>query len=164
MPGEGEMQPGRITSAGRLMVPPRTVAMTAHDRPSLGGPSLGELQFRRSLAAIRAAAERRACLSYGDVAAASNLTWQAARRRMDPHLFGLCRWATERGWPLLTAIVVDRRNLAHGAMKGTPLIGFARAAERCGRVVSPDAIAFLADEQQRVFDWAERERGHELHD
>ncbi len=122
------------------------------------------LEFQRSLAAIRSATECRAFLSYGDVAAASGLTWQAARRRMDPHLFALCRAATTRGWPLPTAIVVDRESLAHGAMTGRPLIGFAGAAERCGRIVGGDAAAFLAAEQQRVFEWAERERGNVLHD
>ena len=117
----------------------------------------------RSFAAIRAAAEARRFLSYGAVAAASGLAWQAARRRMDPHLFALCQWATARGWPLLSAIVVDQKNVAHGAMRGRPLIGFARAAERCGRIVGGDAAAFLADEQQRVFAWADKERGHVLY-
>ena len=117
----------------------------------------------RSFAAIRAAAEARRFLSYGAVAAASELAWQAARRRMDPHLFALCAWATERGWPLLSAIVVDQKSVAHGAMRGRPLIGFARAAERCGRIVGGDAAAFLAEEQQRVFAWADKERGHVLY-
>lgn len=107
-----------------------------------------------TLAAIHAAARARRFLSYGDVAAASGLAWSAARRRMDPHLYDLCRRATERGWPLLSAIVVDRPSVPHGAMRGRPLIGFARAAERCGRIVGLDAAAFLAEEQQRVFDWA----------
>jgi 5-methylcytosine-specific restriction protein B len=117
----------------------------------------------RSFAAIRAAAEARRFLSYGAVAEASGLAWQAARRRMDPHLFALCVWATERGWPLLSAIVVDQKSTVHGAMRGRPLIGFARAADRCGRIVGGDAAAFLAEEQQRVFAWADKERGHVLY-
>ncbi|WP_149535407.1 hypothetical protein [Siccirubricoccus phaeus] len=92
------------------------------------------------------------------------MPWNAARRRMDPHLFHLCRRATEHGWPLLSAIVVDKRSVPHGAMRGRPLIGFARAAERCGRIIPDgDAVAFLAAEQRRVFEWAEKERGHVLH-
>ncbi len=118
----------------------------------------GELDMGRSLAAIRAAAAARHCLSYGAVAAASGQPWSAARRRMDPHLYALCRMATERGWPLLSAVVVDQPSLPHGAMRGRPLIGFARAAERCGRIVGPDAAAFLAEEQERVFAWAEEKR------
>lgn len=108
----------------------------------------------RTLAAIHAAASARRFLSYGDVATASGLFWNAARRRMDPHLLALCRWATARGWPLLSAIVVDRPAVPHGAMRGRPLIGFAHAAERCGRIVGEDAAAFLAEEQERVFGWA----------
>jgi 5-methylcytosine-specific restriction protein B len=116
----------------------------------------------RTLAAIHAAASARRFLSYGEIAAASGLAWSAARRRMDPHLFGLCRRATERGWPLVSAVVVDRPSVPHGAMRGRPLIGFARAAERCGRIVGPDAAAFLAEEQHRVFDWAAKERLDDL--
>jgi hypothetical protein len=121
------------------------------------------LDIRATFQAIRAAAESRRFLSYGTVAAASGVPWSAARRRMDPHLYALCRSATGRGWPLLSALVVDQGSVAHGDMRGRPLIGFARAAERCGRIVGADAAAFLAEEQERVFEWAERERGHDLH-
>lgn len=120
------------------------------------------LSLAATLRAIRDAAEARRFLSYGAVAAASGLPWSAARRRMDPHLFDLCRRATARGWPLLSALVVDQRSLAHGAMRGRPLIGFARCAERCGRIVGADAEAFLAEEQGRVFAWAATHRGQPL--
>lgn len=120
------------------------------------------LSLAASFSAIRAAAEARRFLSYGAVAAASGQPWSAARRRMDPHLFALCRRATDRGWPLLSALVVDQRSLAHGGMLGRPLIGFARCAERCGRIVGPDAAAFLAEEQARVFAWAAAHRGQPL--
>lgn len=122
------------------------------------------LDPRRTLAAIRAAAEARRFLTYGAVAAASGIPWNAARRRMDPHLYALCLWATGRGWPLLSALVVDQKSVAHGRLRGRPLIGFARCAERAGRIVGGDAAAFLAAEQEAVFAWAERVRGDELHD
>jgi hypothetical protein len=121
------------------------------------------LDLARSLAAIHAAAGARRFLSYGAVAEASGLRWQQARRRMDPHLFALCAAATARGWPLLSAIVVDQKSVSHGGMRGRPLIGFFRAAARCGRIVGEDAVAFLAAEQLRVFDWAEKVSEHELH-
>ena len=79
----------------------------------------------RSVAAIRTAAAARRFLSYGDVAEANGVSWSAARRRMDPHLLGICRDATGRGWPLLSAVVVDRKNVFHGAMRGRPLCVFA---------------------------------------
>lgn len=121
------------------------------------------LDFGCSFAAIRDASERRCFLSYGDIAAASGMRWNTARRRMDPHLFALCARAMKRGWPLLSAIVVDKGSVPHGAMRGRPLIGFARAAERLGRIVGGDAAAFLAEEQGLVFAWADKERGHVLH-
>ena len=127
------------------------------------GPAEVALEMAQTFAFLRAAAEARRFVSYGAVAAASGLSWQQARRRMDPHLFALCHRATGRGWPLLSAIVVDQRSVVHGRMGGRPLIGFARAAERCGRIVGGDAAMFLAAEQIRVFDWAEKERGHVLH-
>ena len=117
----------------------------------------------RSVAAIRTAAAARRFLSYGDVAEANGVSWSAARRRMDPHLFGICRNATVRGWPLLSAVVVDRKNVFHGAMRGRPQIGFVRCAERCGRIVGGDAAAFLAEEQERVFAWAREEVGDVVH-
>jgi len=148
--------PGR---AGTLDAPGSTAAPEASVLQRSPG-----LLFARTLEAIRASAGRRAYLTYGDVAAANGLTWQAARMRIDPHLFDICRWATFRAWPLLTAIVVDQPNRRTGRMTGVPLIGFARAAERCGRIVGPDAAAFLAEEQQRVFAWAEKETlPHDLH-
>jgi len=132
-------------------------------------PNIGTLERAATFRAIREAAEVRRFISYGDVAAASGLPWSAARRRMDPHLFALCQWSTAQGWPLLSAIVVDKPNLPHGAMRGRPLVGFARASERCGRIIPDgDAVAFLAAEQRRVFAFfashgAEKERGHVLH-
>jgi hypothetical protein len=127
-------------------------------------PAAG-MDLRTTLVAIRAVAERRRFTTYGLVAAANGLSWRQARRRIDPHLFALCRWARERDWPLLSALVVDRPALATGAMTGRPLVGFVRAAERLGCVgaVALPAAEFLRREQELVFDWAERERGRDLH-
>ena len=121
------------------------------------------LDPRRTLAAIHAAACARRCLSYADVAAASFLPWAAARRRMDPHLFALCADAQERGWPMLSAIVVNKHLVAEGRMEGRALAGFTAMALRLGAQIGADPAAFLHAEQQRVFDWAEKERGHDLH-
>ncbi|WP_137176683.1 hypothetical protein [Roseomonas sp. AR75] len=120
------------------------------------------LDFARSLAAIRGAAEQRRCLSYADVAAASFLPWNAARRRMDPHLFAICAWSLDRGGAMLSAIVVNKHLVNTGRMEGRTLAGFTAMAQRLGARVG-DPVAFLRDEQQRVFDWAEKERGHDLH-
>lgn len=117
----------------------------------------------RSLAAIRAAARDRRCLSYADVAAASFLAWNAARRRMDPHLFALCAWSLERGGPLVSAIVVNKHLVADRRMEGRTLAGFTAMAVRLGARIGTDPAAFLRAEQDRVFDWAAKEQGHDLH-
>ncbi|MBK1661040.1 hypothetical protein [Paracraurococcus ruber] len=141
------------------------MAETVERHLSPGRGSGEGLRLEATFALIRSAAAARRFVSYGEVAAANGLPWNAARRRMDPHLYDLCRWATARGWPLLSALVVDKPSVGHGAMRGRPLIGFARAAERCGRIVGPDAAIFLAEEQRRVFEWAAEEPfAHDLHD
>jgi DhnA family fructose-bisphosphate aldolase class Ia len=117
----------------------------------------------RSLAAIRAAARQRRCLSYAAVAAASFLPWHAARRQMDPHLFKLCAEAKAHGWPLLSAIVVNKHLVAERRMEGRTLAGFTAMANRLGARIGTDPAAFLRSEQDRVFDWAEREAAHDLH-
>lgn len=110
----------------------------------------------RTLDAIRAAAAARRCLCYADVAAASGLSWAAARRRMDPHLFGLCRDARARGWPLLSAIVVNKPLVATCRMEGRALAGFTAMALRLGAAIGSDPALFLRREQARVLDWAAR--------
>jgi hypothetical protein len=122
----------------------------------------GRLDLARSLSAIRAAADQRRCLSYADVAAASFLPWNAARRRMDPHLYALCALSLARGGPMLSAVVVNKHLVASGRMEGRALAGFTAMAQRLGARIA-DPVAFLRDEQQKVFDWAEKERGHDLH-
>ena len=155
-----------MTPLGRAA---RIEALRAHPAPDAAAAAelrlleAGRLDIRRTLAAIRTAAERRACLSYAAVAEASGLSWREARRRMDPHLFGLCRWALERGWPLLSAVVVNQALVASGRMEGRTLIGFTAAARRLGVVVGADPAVFLRREQEAVFAWARRESGRDLY-
>jgi len=147
----------------------RVEALRAHPAPDATAAAelrlleARRLDFGRTLAAICAAAERRACLSYAAVAEASGLSWREARRRMDPQLFGLCRWALERGWPLLSAVVVNKALVASGRMEGRTLIGFTTAARRLGVAVGADLAGFLRREQEAVFAWAQRERGCDLY-
>jgi hypothetical protein len=107
-------------------------------RDALGAAvEAARLDPARSLAAIRAVALARRCLSYADVAAASFLPWNAARRRMDPHLFALCAWSLDRGGPLLSAIVVNKHLVATGRMEGRTLAGFTAMAARLGAGSGP---------------------------
>ncbi len=92
------------------------------------------LDLQKSYTAILDAARKRQFLSYGDLAAANDMPWSQARRRMPLHLGQLVTIAHERGWPLPSAIVVNRENVATGLLEGSGLEGFLAAA----RVVVPD--------------------------
>ena len=147
----------------------RIAALRAHPAPDaallaeLRALEAARLDAARSRAAILTAARARRCLSYGDVAAASLLSWPEARRRMDAHLQGLCAASLRAGGPLLSAIVVNRGGVATGRMEPRALAGFTAMARRLGVAVGPDPADFLAHEQARVFDWARTERVHALH-
>jgi hypothetical protein len=55
---------------------------------------------------------------------------------------------------MLSAVVVNQPNLSCGEMEPPTLEGFVRAARDLGLTVT-DARAFLQDQQQRVFEWAQ---------
>jgi cyanophycinase-like exopeptidase len=82
---------------------------------------------------------------------------------MDPHLYALCGWSLARGGPLLSAVLVNKHLVAERRMEGRTLAGFRAMVERLGVAIGADAAAFLHAEQDRVFDWAEKEKGHDLH-
>lgn len=120
------------------------------------------LEFRKSVTAIRTVAEQRHYISYGDVGAASGFAWKEARRTIDRHLDELCRWAHLRGWPLITALVVEKPNVTSGKLEGVALDGFIRTAKRLDRYVTGDEKAFLKAEQESVFAWADAWRGQDV--
>lgn len=92
-------------------------------------------------------------VTYGDVATASGVDWKTARRPIALHLDNLVRIAQERGWPLLTAIVVNKENFETGRLEGDALSGFLAAVKRLGLTVD-DPQTFLQEQQQAVFEWA----------
>ncbi|MDT8331320.1 hypothetical protein RQ831_09665 [Roseomonas gilardii] len=120
------------------------------------------MEPRKSVAAIRRAAEVREFLSYSDVANESGLSWQEARHRIAAHLDLLCQWAHGKGWPLITSIVVEKPNLRSGKLEDYALAGFITAAERLKCDVGTDHRAFLKREQDRTFIWASEHRGLDL--
>ena len=112
------------------------------------------LDLQKSYGAILDAARKRQFLSYGDLAAANDMPWSQARRRMPQHLGQLVTIAHERGWPLPSSIVTSKENVATGLLEGGALEGFLAAA----RDVVPDIQdpqAFVRDQQEKVFKWAE---------
>lgn len=73
--------------------------------------------------------------------------------QMGDHLTRLCEYAHRRGWPLLSAIVVNEDNVGSGNLKPDSLAGFVSVARELGfPVLEPHQ--FLREEQQRVFLWA----------
>lgn len=114
------------------------------------------LEFDRSRTFILAAARERRFLGYGQLAEANGTTWNKVRYAMHRHLWLLCRSAHDKGWPMLSAIVVDKPNIATGKMEPGALKGFIKTAHDLGRRdVDADGEKFLRDEQERLFQFVQ---------
>lgn len=111
------------------------------------------LDFDKTFALVRAAAAERRFLSYKQLADESGADWSKVRYAVNDHLGELIAYAHGKGWPLLSAIIVNQQNLATGAMEPATLKGFAAAARDLGYTVT-DEEAFLREQQERVFTWA----------
>lgn len=111
------------------------------------------LSFEATKAVVLEAARENRFLSYKDVADASGVDWSKVRYAMGPHLCDLVEYAHLHGWPLLSAIIVNKPNVTTGEMADSSLKGFVAAARAVNIAVTDDR-AFLSAEQKRVFDWA----------
>ncbi|HLY54019.1 MAG TPA: hypothetical protein VKS60_00595 [Stellaceae bacterium] len=111
------------------------------------------LEFDKSYDLIRAAAARGRFLSYKELADASGADWNQVHYAMNGHLWGLVVYSHHKGWPMLSAVVVNKANVATGDMDPTTLKGFVAAAQVLGYTVH-DEVAFLREQQHRVFEWA----------
>ena len=104
----------------------------------------------KTVSAIAEAACEGRFLSYKDLADASGAEWSRVYLNIGRHLWTVVEWAHAREMPMLSAIVVNRENLATGTMKPATLTGFVKAAEELGHVVH-DPEAFLREQQKEVF-------------
>jgi 5-methylcytosine-specific restriction protein B len=111
------------------------------------------LDLEKSYETIRKAALERRFVSYLDLAEASGVSWNAAFRRMPQHLGQLVLLAHQRGWPMPSAIVVNKDDVATGKLEGTARDGLIAAAKDVGLTVG-DPEKFVRDEQTKVFAWA----------
>ncbi len=111
--------------------------------------------FQKSLELIREAASQRRFLAYKELADGSGLEWSKVHYACNAHRGDLIEWAHRRGFPLISAVVVNQKNIETGSMEPATLLGFANAARGLGYEFTDDA-AFLR-EQQMVFDWAATE-------
>ncbi|MHC9237383.1 AAA family ATPase [Pseudooceanicola sp. 502str34] len=111
------------------------------------------LDLQTTYSAILAAAREHHFISYGDLAKANGAAWQNVRYKMNTHLGDLVQLAAERGWPMPSAIVVNKGNLKTGTLDGSAREGFITAAKEFGFDVD-DPAAFVERQQQAMFNWA----------
>jgi hypothetical protein len=112
------------------------------------------LSFEKSVPTIwRAAAEGR-FLAYKDLADASGVEWNVVHYSVGAHLWQLIEYAHRKGWPILSAVVVNKPNVQTGTMDPDTLKGFANAAAHLGYHFD-DAAVFLRQQQEAVFAWGQ---------
>lgn len=116
----------------------------------------GGLDLETSLAYLRHAARERRFVSYGELAEANGASWEKVRYPMNAHLWALVEHAHHRGWPMLSAMIVNKTHRDTGEMEPETLAGFIAAAEALKYEVS-DPGAFLKAQQDLCFAWGATE-------
>jgi hypothetical protein len=122
-----------------------------------------KLNLEKSLEQLKAAARTGICISYGDLAKASNVDWSQARHQMNGangHLDRLLDLCHARGLPLFTAICVNQTWVRTGELGEDALAGFATGARRLGLVVT-DARAFHHQCRDTCWAWGKTQTGAE---
>jgi hypothetical protein len=116
------------------------------------------LSFSKSIDVIRKAAAEGRFVSYKELAEKSGADWNQVRYLLGKHLWSLVEYAQGMGWPMLSAIVVNKENLASGAMEAETLKGFIAAAKDLKpRYVVTNEEQFLREQQKLVFEWGRKE-------
>jgi 5-methylcytosine-specific restriction protein B len=111
------------------------------------------LDLTTTYQAILDAARHQRFISYGELAKANGAEWQKVRYEMNRHLGELVQFAVDRGWPMLSAIVVNQQNLETGTLDGLAREGFLAAAIDSGlKIDDPDT--FVQQQQDALFLWA----------
>jgi hypothetical protein len=111
------------------------------------------LDFDKSFEVIRRAAAENRFVSYKELADASGADWNQVHYSIGGHLWSLVEYAHRNGWPLLSAVVVNKQNVMSGSMEPETLKGFIAAARKLGFSIT-DEESFLREQQHRVFEWA----------
>lgn len=97
------------------------------------------------------AAGQRRFVGYHELAKASGIPWSKAYVGLNNHLWHLANIGSKRGWGMLTAIVVNKENVATGKMDESAMKGFIQAATDLHLDVGTDHEAFLRHQQEEVF-------------
>jgi hypothetical protein len=127
----------------------------------LGARNGKGLEFDKFLSIILQAAEDGRFLSYKQLADASGADWNQVRFAMNGHLWNLVEYSHLRHGILFSAIVVNTPNSATGKMEPKTLKGFIAAARLLDYPIT-DEEAFLKEQQERVFVWAQKESSSNL--
>jgi hypothetical protein len=77
-------------------------------------------------------------MSYKDLADASGAEWSKVHDSIGQHLWSLVEYAHRRGWPMLSAVVVNKTNVVSGSMEPETLKGFIAAAKELGLSITDD--------------------------
>ena len=116
------------------------------------------LDFEKSRSIIIAAAQERRFISYKEVSDASGCEWAKVHYSVGRHLFRLLEYSRGKGWPPLSAIVVNADKVLSGEMKTESLDGFIAGAAATGYNTDGDPTALLQAFQQEVFAWAKEHK------
>jgi 5-methylcytosine-specific restriction protein B len=118
----------------------------------LAARSAGNLSLNKTVDIITAAAKDGVFLGSKDVADKSGAIWAKVHYAMTKHLLDVSRHAHRLGWPMLSAIVVDKKNVATGAMDPDAITAFCNCARALGiEVEEADEAAFVKEQQAAVF-------------
>jgi hypothetical protein len=134
-----------------------TAPISADANRILEARRTGEYNLEKTIAMIRQSGRLGSFLCFKDIADASGLNWARSRRRIFPHLDEVYRYTINKGWPNLTAIIVNKENIETGEMTADNLKGFLRAIQALGWDIDLEDVAFVKREQQRVFAWCREE-------
>ena len=117
----------------------------------------GGLSLDKTIGIIREAAEAGTYLSYKQVAEGNGALWSKVGHSMSKHLLDVSVHAHRLGWPMLSAIVVNKQNAGSGTMLPATLKGFCACAATLGFEVG-DPPVFLQAQQKAVFKAASEKR------
>lgn len=115
------------------------------------------LDIEKSISAIRHKGAMGEFISYGAVAAASEVAWSATVRSLMPrHLEAVCARMLPEANALISAIVVNETNLRSGKLEDHAFVGFLACAARLGFAPIADREKFLREQQQLTIAWARK--------
>jgi uncharacterized protein (DUF1778 family) len=112
-------------------------------------PEAGIFDRDATIRCLIAAAVRPDLITYGGLAESHGFKredWARVRHHLYAHLYDVGRECARRGWPMLTALVVN-------AQTRRPSRGLQNLAEQLGVPVA-DFETFARDQQQLAYDWA----------